>query len=117
MLAVCRRLQAFDDSGNLFQVGKIERHVGADRKTNAVRGQGYPADQIENCQPLRFTTNDAVVYGDLKHVEMIEVLARPIIDGRAVSNADREAWLGISHSSDLIRRMCSLPTPSLVSVK
>ena len=48
MLAVGGRLQAVDDGGDLIQIGKVERHVGADRKADAVRGQRDLADQVED---------------------------------------------------------------------
>ncbi len=48
MLAVGRRLQPGDDIRDLIEIGKIERHVGADREPDAVGVERNTADEIED---------------------------------------------------------------------
>ncbi len=48
MLAVGRRLEPFDDRRHLVEIGEIERHIGAEREPDPVRGQWDPADEVED---------------------------------------------------------------------
>ena len=97
MLAVGWRLQTLDDRGDLIQIGEIERNVGPDREPDPVRQQRNLADEIENRRLGGFAAGYAVVDRDLEHVELIEVVTRPISYGRAIAQTDRGALIGAVH--------------------
>ena len=88
VLAVGRRLEALHDLGDLVEIGEVERHVGADRQPDAVGGQRNLADQIEDRRHGRLAAAEAMIDGDLEHVELLEILARPMADGGAIADAD-----------------------------
>src|SRR5262249_30976395 len=89
--AVSGRFEALDDAGYLIQVGEIERDIGTDREPDAVRRQGYAADQTENFLPLRPAAVDVVIDRDFEHIEARQVRPRPRGDGRAVAEPNQDA--------------------------
>jgi len=88
MLAVGRRPEPLDDGGDLVEIGEIERLVGSDRQSDAVRSQRNAADQLEDLGLPGTAAVDAVIDGDLEHVEACEVRTGPFGDGGTVADAD-----------------------------
>ena len=89
-----------DDGCDFVQVGEIEGHVGADRKPYPVCEQRDASDEIEDGRGIGFAAGNAVVYGDLKDIEIFQVLAGPNTDGRTVSDADRGTLSRTRHFTD-----------------
>jgi len=64
----------------------------SDRKTDSVRDQRDAADQIVNGGADRASSINAIIHRDLKNVEIAKVIMRPLVDRRAVADADRRIW-------------------------
>ncbi len=73
MLAISTCPEAIDDGGNLVQISEIKRRVGADGQSDTMRRQRDPIDQIIDGGALRAAALDAVIDGDFKHIETVEV--------------------------------------------
>src|SRR5262249_36030536 len=92
VLAVDRSLESRDDFADLIQISLVQRRVRPDRKTQSVRDQQDTADQIVNRGGDRASSINAMIDGDLKNVEIAKVITRPLVDRRAVADADRRIW-------------------------
>jgi hypothetical protein len=88
MLAVSGCPKAVDKPSDLIHIGKVERHVGADRKPDAVRGQWNLADEIEDRGAGSLAAGQAMIQSDLKHVELRKVRVRPVINVPSIPDAD-----------------------------
>src|SRR6267142_6717270 len=86
MFAVGRSLEPLENCRDGIKVRVVKWHIGSDRQADAVGRQRDPADQIKNLRPQPRAPVDAMINGDLENIEMVQVLARPIGDGRAKSD-------------------------------
>ena len=89
MLAVRWCLNAIDDGGDLVEIGEIDWNIRADGKPYPMRSHRNALGKIEDRRLQFAAAMDAVIDRDLKHVKMIEVLARPSSDGVTIPNSDR----------------------------
>src|SRR5262249_52870071 len=89
VLAVGRGAQALDDLGDPVKIRKIERRVGTERQPDTVRGERNAAYQIEYRRAQPPAAGKAMIDGDFEGVETTKVLARPTLDGRTKTYANR----------------------------
>ena len=94
MFAIGRRFQAIDQFGNLVQIAKIDRHVSADRKADTMCRQRDGTDQVKDRGLRPFAAIEAVIHGNLEHVESTELSTRPFVNGSPVSDPDGGICLG-----------------------